>query len=213
MKNRRVSLLDIGLDSSFDASMTFVQSTLQNINAGWDSPIVDIDFVRSRDPGTVLAAFTAPCDVLHVMAHGDQSSTPTFASSDGATNVSLEELGEWAADQRKGVSTGAVLADGCRTGTGAWQKAVRDCLQGEITYIGTSAIIGWHESTVFCSAFYGALFRNKGKGLSPVEQARDAANRAIRAYAEVTGRKCPFKVTCLTPSTRARQAFGVSSSR
>ena len=27
-------LLVIGLDSSFDAAMTFVQSTLQNINAG-----------------------------------------------------------------------------------------------------------------------------------------------------------------------------------
>ncbi len=117
MRNRRVNLLDIGLDTSFDASMTFVQSTLQNINAGWDQPIVDIDFVRSRDLGTVLAAFTAPCDVLHVMAHGDQTETPTFSSSDGITAVAMEKLGLLAVDQGKGIRTGAVLADGCKTGT------------------------------------------------------------------------------------------------
>jgi len=207
MRNRRVGLLDIGLDTSFDASMTFVQSTLQNINAGWEAPIVDIDFVRSRDPGTVLAAFTASCDVLHVMAHGDHSATPTFSSSDGTTSVSLEKLGEEAANQGRGIATGAVLADGCKTGTGAWQKAVRDCLHGNITYIGTSAQVGWHEGTVFCSALYGALFRNKGKGLSAAEQAQDAAHRAIRAYTDVTDRPCPYKVTTLTPSRWARKAF------
>jgi hypothetical protein len=207
MRNRQVNLLDIGLDSSFDASMTFVQSTLRNINAGWDAPIVDIDFVRSRNLGTVLAAFTASCDVLHVMAHGDHSDTPTFSSSDGATCISMEKLGELAADQGRGIATGAVLADGCKTGTGAWQKAVRDCLHGNVTYIGTSVQVGWHEGTVFCSAFYGALFRNKGKGMSAAEQAEDAAQRAIRAYTEVTDRRCPYKVTTLTPSRWARRAF------
>lgn len=207
MRRRRVSLLDIGLDASFDAAMTFVQSTLQNINAGCDEPIVDIDFVRSRDPYTVLHAFTAPCHVLHVMAHGDHSVTPTFSSSDGRTSISLEDLGEAAAVQGRGVSAGAVLADGCRTGTGAWQKAVRDCLRGDIAYIGTSAQIGWHESTVFCSAFYGALFRNKGRGYSPAEQACDAAERAIAAYTRITDRTCPFRVTTLTPSRRAQACF------
>lgn len=208
MKNRRVNLLDIGLDLSFDASMTFVQSTLQNINAGWASPIVDIDFVRSRDLQTVLAAFTASCDVLHVMAHGDHSETPTFSSSDGSTVVSIEKLGLLAVEQGRGISTAAVLADGCKTGTGSWQTAVRDCLQGEVTYIGTSAAVGWHEGTVFCSAFYGALFRNKGKGMPAAEQAEDAAYRAIRAYMEITGRACPYKVKILKPSSWARKAFG-----
>jgi hypothetical protein len=207
MRPRRVSLLDIGLDSSFDAAMTFVQSTLRNINAGSDEPIVDIDFVRSRDPSTVLSAFTAPCDVLHVMAHGDHSVTPTFSSSDGRTNISLEQLGETAAEQNKGISTGAILADGCRTGTGVWQKAVRDCLQGEVTYIGTSATIGWHESGVFCSAFYGALFRNRGKGMTPAEQAQDAAERAIEAYSLLTDRSCPFRVMTLKPSRWAQKAL------
>ena len=133
--------------------------------------MIDVDFVRSRDPDTVLTAFTASCDVLHVMAHGDHSIAPTFSSSDEKTNISLEDLGERAAERAR-ISAGAILADGCKTGTGVWQKAVRDCLQGEITYIGMSAQIGWHESTVFCSAFYGVLFRNRGKGLSPAAQAK-----------------------------------------
>lgn len=209
IKARRVSLLDIGLDSSFDAAMTFVQSTLQNINVDYYEPVVDIDFVRSRDPDTVLTAFTSSCDVLHVMAHGDHSITPTFSSSDGRTNISLELLGEEAANRGRGISAHAILADGCRTGTGAWQKAVRDCLQGEVTYIGTSAQIGWHESGVFCSAFYGALFRNRGRGMTAGEQAQDAAERAIEAYTLLTDKHCPFRVTTLTPSRWARMALTI----
>jgi hypothetical protein len=48
---------------------------------------------------------------------------------------------------------------------------VRDCLQGNVTYIGTSAMVGWHESTVFSSAFYGAPFSQSGiagdRGVQP----------------------------------------------
>jgi hypothetical protein len=207
VRRKRISLLDIGLDSNFDAAMAFVQSTLENINIDHDEPVAEIDFVRSRDPDTVLTAFTASCDVLHVTAHGDHSVAPTFSSSDGKTMISIEELGERAADLGRGISTGAILADGCKTGTGAWQKAVRDCLQGEVTYIGTSAQIGWRESTVFCSAFYGALFRNKGKGVSPAEHAQDAAKRAQEAYVLLTDRNCPYKVITLRPSRWAKGAF------
>ncbi|MEV4535919.1 hypothetical protein AB0J82_19055 [Asanoa sp. NPDC049518] len=184
--------------------MNLVQSTLQSINLHYPERVVDIDFVRSRDPQTVLAAFTASSDVLHVMAHGDHTATPTFSSSDGATNVALEDLGEYAVEQGRGLQASTVLADGCKTGIGAWQKAVRDCLQGEITYIGTSGQVGWHEGTVFCSAFYGAFFRNKGKGLTPAERALDAADRAIDAYSRITDRPCPYKAITLTPSRRAR---------
>jgi hypothetical protein len=196
--------MDIGLHSSFNASMMFVQSVLENINAGYPDPIIDIDFVRTRDLETVLCAFTASCDVLHVMAHGDNTVTPTFFSEDGLVSVSFDDLGAAAAKRKKGISTGAILADGCRTGTGAWRRAVRDCLQGDVTYIGTSAYVGWHESTVFCAAFYGALFRNKGKGFAPMEQARDAAERAIHAYVQLTDRPCPYKVSSLSPSRQAQ---------
>jgi hypothetical protein len=209
VRSKQVNLVDVGLDASFAASMTFVQSVLQNINAGYESRVADIDFIRSRDLETVLSAFTASCNVLHVMAHGDATETPTFLSDDNSFTVSFEELGAMAAERGRGISAGAILADGCRTGTGAWQRAVRDCLQGEVTYIGTSANIGWHDSTVFCSAFYGALFRNRGKGLTPAQQARNAAERAISAYGTLTDRACPFKVVTLGPSRRARQALEV----
>ncbi|MFF5081719.1 hypothetical protein ACFY36_32110 [Actinoplanes sp. NPDC000266] len=204
MRNKQINLIDVGLDSSFDTSMMFVQSVLENINAGYESPVVDIDFIRTRDLGTVLSAFTSPCNVLHVMAHGDSSITPAFYSGDGMISVSFDDLGAAAADQGRGVSAGAIVADGCRTGTGAWRDAVRDCLQGDVTYIGTSANIGWHESTVFCAAFYGALFRNKGKGMTVGEQAYEAADRAIRAYSLLTDRQCPYRVSLLSPSRRAR---------
>jgi DMSO/TMAO reductase YedYZ molybdopterin-dependent catalytic subunit len=83
VRNKQVNLIDVGLDASFDASMNFVQSVLQSINAGYQSPVADIDFIRSRDLDTVLSAFTASCHVLHVMAHGD---------NDYTTNVPLEVL-------------------------------------------------------------------------------------------------------------------------
>jgi hypothetical protein len=209
VRRRRISLLDIGLDANFDAAMSFIQSTLANINIHYGEPVVDIDFVRSRDPDTVLTSFTASCDVLHVMAHGDHvTASPTFSSSDERTNISLERLGEAAAERGRGISTGAILADGCKTGIGAWQKAVRDCLHDDVTYIGTSTQVGWYESTVFCSAFYSALLRNKGKGLTPAGQAQDAAKRAQEAYTLLTDRNCPYKVMTLSPSRWAKQAFG-----
>ena len=208
MRNRRIGLLDVGLDASFDASMTFVQSTIQNINAGYDEPVADIDFVRSRDPYTAVTALTAQYHVLHVMAHGGHYEGPMFSSSDGKVTLALDELGAFAESRGHGIQCGAILADGCKTGIGVWQRAIRDCLQDNITYIGTSANIGWHESTVFCSAFYGSLFRNKGRGATPAEQAADAAARAAESYKILTGRKCPYTVSVLTPSRAARRAFG-----
>lgn len=198
----------MGLDDDFAASMSFVESTLRNMDVAYGDKVCDIDFVRSRDPYTVAAAFTAACDLLHVMAHSDHVVTPTFSSTDGATHIEMSQLGVWAGSWlESGIATGAVLADGCKTGVGAWRKAVRDCLAGPITYIGTSAAVGWHEGAVFCSAFYGALFRNKGKGRNSAEQARDAAERAIRAYEMLTDRKCPYSIYELTPSRAAKQAL------
>ena len=54
MKNRLITLVDLGLDSSFDASMTFVQGITGNINAGWNRPVIDVNFIRSRDHETAV---------------------------------------------------------------------------------------------------------------------------------------------------------------
>ncbi|NYG54957.1 hypothetical protein [Nocardioides perillae] len=208
LRNRLVTLLDLGLDESFNAAMAFVQGVLSNVNAGYTVPHLDVDFVRSRDPLTIQGAISSRCDVLHVMAHGDHSASPSFVSSDGATEVDLGVLAEGLARGLDGIAGGAVvIADGCKTGIGIWQRAIRDCLEGEITYIGTTANIGWHESTVFCSAFYGSLLRDRGRGRSAAQQGMDAAERAAKAYEVLTDRKCPFRVSTLTPSSRAKRAI------
>ena len=92
MRNRQITWLDIGLDDAFDASMTFVQSTIQSLNASWEEPIADVNFVRSRDPRVVAASMMAPTSVLHVMAHGEQADSPQFVSTDGRVKMDLAYL-------------------------------------------------------------------------------------------------------------------------
>ncbi len=159
MRNRRIGLLDVGLDASFDASMTFVQSTIQNINAGYDQPVADIDFVRSRDPYTVVTALTAQYHVLHVMAHGGHREGPMFASSDGQVTLALDELGAFAEDRGQGIQCGAVLADGCKTGIGVWQRPSETACRTTSptsarppTSAGTKALSSAQASTAPCSA-------------------------------------------------------------
>lgn len=216
MRNRQIGLVDIGLDPKFDVSMNFVQSVLHNINAGYQdhdgkaSPTVDVDFVRSRDQRTIMSALTAPYSVLHVMAHGDHAEDePTFWSSDASTEISLSQLASHLQDKGQGLQVGAVLADGCKTAVGVWKEAFRECLQGEVTYIGTTAYVGWYECTAFASAFYAALLRNRGRGVPPASQTLEAANRAARAYREITGKTCPYRAVTLTPSRAARTRFRV----
>ena len=213
MKNRRVGLVDIGLDDDFGVSMNFVQGILQNINAGYQdsegksAPVVEVDFVRSRDQATVVAALTAPYAVLHVMAHAGHDQGEPFFVGDADADISLLELAAHLQERGRGLQVGAVLADGCGTGTGVWKKAFRECIQGEVTYIGTRGFVGWYESTAFSSAFYSALLRNRGKGVTGSGQARDAAERAERAYKAMTGTACPYRIETLSPSQRAVKAF------
>lgn len=117
---------------------------------------------------------------------------------------SYDQLAEYAAKDGRGVRTSTVFADGCKTGTGVWQRAFRDCLQGPVTYIGTSAMVGWHEGTVFSAMFYGVLFRNKGVGVPPADASAYAAHAAARAYSDMLGKKCPYKAVTLEPSRWAR---------
>ncbi|KGN41184.1 hypothetical protein [Knoellia aerolata] len=203
MRNRTVTLVDLGLDAPFNASMQFVQATLDNLNEGGQHPIVDVNFVRSRDQETLWAALTTPSTVLHVMAHGDHSDEPVFLSSDEKTEITLSYLAEHYTGLGTGVAAPIVIADGCKTGVGVWQRAIRDSLQDSILYIGTTKAVGWYEGTVFASAFYGSLLRRRGRGLSALDQGRDAVAKASDAFTTVTGRKCPYQGRVLSPSRRA----------
>lgn len=203
MRNKRVTLIDLGLDRPFDDSMGFVQSTLMSINAGLVSPITDIDFIRTRNFDVIWASMLSPCDVLHIMGHGYSGSNPTFISTDGKTKFDFDLLAKVAQNTGQGIEAYSIIADGCKTATGAWKKTIRDSLEHEIAYIGTNRLVGWHASTVFCSAFYGAYLKAKGKGQTPIDHAYTSATRAIEAFSTITGEKCPYSVSILKPSRKA----------
>lgn len=205
MKNRQISLVDLGLDNAFGASMAFVEAVIRNINVGFSDPVAEVSFVRTRDFRVITDSVLSKVHVLHVMAHGDHAKGPTFSSSDDRTHFSLELLRDLVEATGDGINAYTVIADACSTGTGVWQRVIRDCLEHDICYIGTNRAITWHDSTVFCSAFYAALLRNKGKGKTPIEQAMDACQRAIAAYEQVTDKTCPFKAVELNPSRAARK--------
>jgi len=207
VRNRTVTLVDLGLDAAFNASMQFVQATLDNVNAGEAQAVVDVNFVRSRDQETIWSALTTPSTVLHVMAHGDHSEEPAFVSSDGQTEITLGSVAEQHRGQGTGIAAPIVIADGCKTGIGVWQRALRDCLQGPVAYIGTNALVGWKEGTVFGAAFYGALLQARGQGRSSVDQGLAAAGQAGQAYQLITGKKCPYRAVMLQPSRRAKRAM------
>jgi len=130
MRNRTVTLVDLGLDASFNASMQFIQATLDSINAGSDVPQVDVNFVRSRDSETIWGGITTPSTVLHVMAHGDHSEEPVFVSNDEATEVSLRDLAEQFSGPGTGIAAPIVIADGCKTGVGAWRERFGTACRG-----------------------------------------------------------------------------------
>lgn len=208
MKGRDVLLVDLGLDEPFGASMAFVEGMIRNLNAGRpDDPIAEVSFVRSRDYRVVTDALTSRTDVLHVMSHGEIQEAwmgPSFASGDGKTSYFLFDLEAEAEFTGNGIHAHTVIADACSTGNKKWMSPLRHSLEHDICYIGTSRPITWHDSTVYCSAFYSALFRKKGRGMSPIEQALEAHERATEAYSVIMDGACPFKATVLTPSRFAK---------
>ncbi len=121
-------------------------------------------------------------------------------------------MAQHVAELGRGIRTNTVFADGCRTATVAWQRAFSDVLQGPITYIGTTASVGWHEATVFGAMFYGVLYRTKGKGVDPAEAALRAANAAADAYAEMLGKRCPYRASTLEPSRWAAENLRLTDS-
>lgn len=202
MLNRTVTLVDIGLDASFKASMSFVQSALDNINAGYEEPVVDVNYVRSRDEQTIWSGLTTHSTVLHVMAHGTGSDDPAFISSDRSTEMTLADLAHNHVESGVGIAAPIVIADGCRTGTGVWQRALRSCLKGPVAYIGTRTAVGWSEGTIFGAAFYGALLQKRGKGVSAMDQGMEAAARAAKAFTLITASPCPYVAVRLQPPLR-----------
>ena len=150
-----------------------------------------------------------PAHVIHIMAHGASSPDDVgFWSDDDRTGLNLTELAERFTVDEEGIEASTVIADCCNAAQGRFVRAIRDCLEQPITYIASKRSVGWHESTTFASAFYGAYFRDRGKGMTPVVRGRIAADRSIAGFQEIVAGPCPFTVQDLTPSRRARSALG-----
>lgn len=82
-----------------------------------------------------------------------------------------------------------------------------------MTYIGTSAQVGWHEGTVFGSMSYGVSFRNKGAGVDTATASAQAASAAASAYSDMLGKKCSYKATTLERSRWATTPLGAPGRR
>jgi hypothetical protein len=113
MRPRVVRLVDIGADDRFDALLR--EAMLQTIDARAASPIVEIEFVRSRDELAVGLDLTAPAAVLHGMAHGDHAEGPALSSDDQRTSYSPDQPVEHVFLQGRHIRTSTVFADGCGT--------------------------------------------------------------------------------------------------
>jgi hypothetical protein len=147
--------------------------------------------------------------VIHVIAHGENSPDELgFWSEDTKTNISLTDLAEQFFADGEGIEASVLFADCCGTARGRFVRAIRNCIEHPIAYIGARTMVSWHESTTFASAFYGAYFRDRGSGVSPVNRGMLAAERAIAGYQAIVDGSCPFEVSALSPTRRASKALG-----
>jgi len=210
MRPARVRLVDLGFEHDFDTSMAFAQSLIQALVTRWgDDPVAEIEFIRTRDFWTVAAALQNPAHVIHVIAHGEAGPDDLgFWSDDDTTTLSLTELAEAFAADGQGIEASVLFADCCGTAQGRFTKAIRNCIEQPIAYIGSRRNVNWHESTTFASAFYGAYFRDRGRGLPGPARGLRAAERAIDGYKAIVDGPCPFVASELTPSRRALKTLG-----
>ena len=219
MRPNRIRLIDLGIDPAFTRGFEQLMASIESINidhvqyvdddgedqAASKTAIAEIEAVRSRNFDILDHALTAEALVVHINAHGDSSdpySGLVLSSGDGDTEyeISMEGL-EWPI-----VCDGLIL-DACRTNTDKVRRQLRHTLIDDLAFIGTTRNVGWHDGVVWSSAFYGALLRRKGAGLDPVKRIVDAADRANRAFKEVTDRKSPYRCDVLEPSARALKTF------
>jgi hypothetical protein len=201
-----IRLIDLGMHEDFGLAMSFAQNMIQSLVARSNGTApAEIEFIRTRDPLTVKTALQHRAHVIHITAHGDTDPDHLgFWSDDERTGLTLTDLAERFATDGEGVEAAVLFADCCRSATGRWVRAVRDCIEQETVYIGARRDVSWHESTTFASAFYGAFFKDKGFGMTAVERGLSAGERAVKGYEAIVAGECPFKVEVLQPSRVAR---------
>jgi hypothetical protein len=202
-----IRLLDLGLSDDFLKSMTFAQSLLSSLTVGGTRE--DVEYMHIRNLFLAARAMTLPARLIHVMAHGatNTSGQAGFQSDDGHYFFGLEDLAAYLRKEGEGIEADGLFADACDTADDAFTEALRDCLEGECTYVGATRTIDWRESTTFASILYGSLLSRTGPGATGPDWVKSCADRAIKAYEDAVGGPCPFTTTLLRPSRAASAAF------
>lgn len=215
MRPAVVRILDIGVADNFDAAGSFARSVIDSLTwhryrdqdnswVPWESPPAEVEFIRSRSWGVLANALASPATVLHLLAHGHTAPEQIgFWSDDGSSGIKLGDLADALDDAGESIQASVIYADCCSTATGRFVRAIRDCIGADTVYIGASRSVDWQECTLFGSLFYGSYFKDKGKGLDPVQRGSAAAARAIDGYQAAVAGACPFKASVLRPSRRA----------
>lgn len=151
MRNRTVTLLDLGLDSDFAVSTAYTQQLLQSLAVGDERRALDVITVRSRDAWTIHEILTRPSEVLHVMAHAAKwDDGELHLGSEDADLAALSDVrDDFLQEGGYPISAAIVIADACKTAAPGWVSVIRDLLGQETAYIGTRREVDWRDSTVF----------------------------------------------------------------
>ena len=212
MRPAIVRLIDLGHQSDFALAMSFAENIIQSLTARpAGSPPAEVEFIRTRDLATVKAALQSRAHILHITAHGHtEIGEIGFLSEDDESRINLNELAEQFYKDGEGIEAGVIFADACDTGQGRFIRAIRDCVEEPVIYIGARRSVDWHETTTFASAFYASYFKDRGMGLSLQDRGWAAADRAFDAYELMVAGNCPFTVQELEPSRKAKRGLSGS---
>src|SRR3546814_11269365 len=83
---------------------------------------------------------------MHVIAHGGSGPDDLgFWSDDEESTLNLTELAETFAEDGEGIESPVLFADCCGTAQGRFTRAIRDCIEQPLAYIGARRMVSWHE--------------------------------------------------------------------
>lgn len=210
MRNRLITIVDLGRHVSFDIATNALEHVIQNY--AYSGHDVDVVTVRSSTPSVVRRFISQETDVLHLMGHAgkDPSSGALGFESDGesarAIDLNLREIADEILDGGEPIRASAIIADGCSTRSTAWRSAIRDSIVGEVTYVGTTTNIGWDDSMMFSSNFYARLLRQRVPRNGFATWASDCVD-SITAAATHAGLPSRFRGQVLKPSRRAVESL------
>lgn len=200
-----VLVMDLGLDSKFEASMDAARTLFRSSSAGGLGAL-EVDLVRTPDRLVVSTALLTQVSVIHVMGHGRSTFTPSILSDPeapgGREAFSTRHQLEFQRWTNLWPYAHCLLLDACETSNPKWKKWIRRCVpvDQEFLFIGTTSSITWPQATIFTSNFYASLLHSGLTGNFDVDWPRlqNGCENAVAAYEQITEEPCPFEWTWLS---------------